>query len=152
MDYIKEWALGLVLTSVIGTVILVLSPSGSMEKQVKLAVSLVLLIMFIKPLNGMIKIKDYGFEKNGVFKESVLIDDSYFVSAFKDELNRQIISLMNKEGVEIIKTEINVSANEASEVVIDSVVVFISDPNKKSTVKALLAKEYGILAEVEVSD
>ena len=50
MEYIKQWALGLVLTSVIGTVILIISPSGAMEKQVRLAVSLVLLIMFVKPL------------------------------------------------------------------------------------------------------
>lgn len=153
MEYIKQWALGLVLTSVIGTVILVLSPSGSTEKQVRLAVSLVVLIMFIRPLVGLFDINEGDFESNGILKESTPYDeDDRFITAFKNELNKKLVKLIEDQGVDVIETEIDVSVNKESEVSIDRVVVFISDPDKLSTVKTLIKNEYGIIAEVEVSD
>lgn len=153
MEYIKQWALGLVLTSVIGTVVLVLSPSGSMEKQVRLAVSLVLLIMLVRPLVGLLDIKDTGFENNGILKESTsYASDDYFIVAFKNELNNKLVELIENEGINVIETEIDVSVNEAKEVAVEGVVVFIADTNEISTVKKLIKNEYGIIAEVEVSD
>ena len=50
----------------------------------------------------------------------------------------------------MIKTEIDVSINDVKEISVDRVVVFIVDKNKISTVKHLIEKEYGIIAEVEV--
>ena len=153
MESIKQWALGLVLTSVIGTVVLVLSPSGPMERQVRLAVSLVLLIMLVRPLTGLLDIKDTGFENNGILKESTsYASDDYFIVAFKNELNNKLVELIENEGINVVKTEIDVSVNEAKEVAVEGVVVFIADTNEISTVKKLIKNEYGIIAEVEVSD
>ena len=153
MEYIKQWALGLVLTSVIGTVILVASPSGSMEKQVRFAVSLVILIMLVRPLTGLLDIKDTGFENNGILKESTsYASDDYFIVAFKNELNNKLVELIENEGIDVIETEIDVSVNDAKEVAVESVAVFIADTNEISTVKNLIKNEYGIIAEVEVSD
>ena len=153
MENIKQWALGLVLTSVIGTVVLVLSPSGPMERQVRLAVSLVLLIMLVRPLTGLLDIKDTGFENNGILKESTsYASDDYFIVAFKNELNNKLVELIENEGIDVIETEIDVSVNDAKEVAVEGVVVFIADTNEISTVKNLIKNEYGIIAEVEVSD
>lgn len=151
MEYIKQWALGLVLTSVIGTVILIISPSGAMEKQVRLAVSLVLLIMFVKPLVGLSDINGKNYKKYEFFTESTSYNaDEYFVTAFKDKLNDDIVELIDDKGINVIKTEIDVSINDVKEISVDRVVVFIVDKNKISTVKHLIEKEYGIIAEVEV--
>lgn len=153
MEYVKQWALGLVLTSIIGTVVLVISPSGSMEKQVRLAVSLVLLIMFVRPLVGLLNIKDTGFENNVIIRESTpYASDDYFIVAFKNELNNKLVELIEDEGINVIKTEIDVSVNDANEVAVEGVVVFIADMNEISTVEDLIKNEYGIIAEVEVSD
>lgn len=153
MEYIKQWAFGLVLTSVIGTVVLVLSPSGPMEKQVRLAVSLVLLIMLVRPLVSLLDIKDTGFENNGILKESTsYASDDYFIVAFKNELNNKLVELIKNEGINVIETEIEVSVNDEKEVAVESVAVFIADTNEISTVKNLIKNEYGIIAEVEVSD
>ena len=153
MEYIKQWALGLVLTSVIGTVILAVSPSGSMEKQVRFAVSLVILIMLVRPLTGSLDIKDTSFKNNGILKESTsYASDDYFVVAFKNELNNKLVELIENEGINVIETEIDVSVNDAKEVAVEGVVVFIADTNEISTVKNLIKNEYGIIAEVEVSD
>lgn len=153
MEYIKQWALGLVLTSVIGTVILAVSPSGSMEKQVRFAVSLVILIMLVRPLTGLLDIKDTSFKNNGILKESTsYASDDYFVVAFKNELNNKLVELIENEGINVIETEIEVSVNDEKEVAVESVAVFIADTNEISTVKNLIKNEYGIIAEVEVSD
>lgn len=153
MEYIKQWALGLVLTSVIGTVILVVSPSGSMEKQVRFAVSLVILIMLVRPLTGLLDIKDISFENNGILNENAsYASDDYFVVAFKNELNNKLVELIENEGINVIETEIEVSVNDEKEVAVESVAVFIADTNEISTVKNLIKNEYGIIAEVEVSD
>lgn len=153
MEYIKQWALGLVLTSVIGTVILVVSPSGSMEKQVRFAVSLVILIMLVRPLTGLLDIKDTSFENNGILNENAsYASDDYFVVAFKNELNNKLVELIENEGINVIETEIEVSVNDKKEVAVESVAVFIADTNEISTVKNLIKNEYGIIAEVEVSD
>ena len=153
MEYIKQWALGLVLTSVIGTVVLVLSPSGSMGKQVRLAVSLVLLIMLVRPLTGLLDIKDTSFKNNGILNENAsYASDDYFVVAFKNELNNKLVELIENEGINVIETKIEVSVNDEKEVAVESVAVFIADTNEISTVKNLIKNEYGIIAEVEVSD
>ncbi len=153
MEYIKQWALGLVLTSVIGTVILAVSPSGSMEKQVRFAVSLVILIMLVRPLTGSLDIKDTSFENNGILNENAsYASDDYFVVAFKNELNNKLVELIKNEGINVIKTEIEVSVNDEKEVAVESVAVFIADTNEISTVKNLIKNEYGVIAEVEVSD
>lgn len=151
MEYIKQWALGLVLTSVIGTVILIVAPSDSMEKQVRLAVSLVLLIMFVKPLVGLSDINGKNFKKYEFFTESTSYNaDEYFVTAFKDKLNDDIVELIEDKEIDVIKTEIDVSINDVKEISVDRVVVFIVDKNKISIIKHLIEKEYGIIAEVEV--
>lgn len=153
MEYIKQWALGLVLTSILGTVVLVVSPSGSMEKQVRLAVSLVLLIMFIRPLVGLLDINEKDFEKGVVLTEGALHNtDEYFITAFKSELNNEIVKLIEDKGINVIKTETDVLINDAKEICVEGVVVFIVDPDEASTVKDLIKSEYGIIAEVEVSD
>ncbi len=153
MEYIKQWALGLVLTSIIGTVVLVISPSGSMEKQVRLAVSLVLLIMFVRPLVSLSDIKEKDFKKGGVLTEGTSYNtDEYFIAAFRSELNNEIMKLIEDNGINVIKTETDVSVNDEKEVVIEGVIVFIAEYDEISTVKDLIKNKYGIIAEVEVSD
>ena len=153
MEYIKQWALGLVLTSVISTVILAVSPSGSMEKQVRFAVSLVILIMLVRPLTGLLDIKDTSFKNNGILNENAsYASDDYLVVAFKNELNNKLVELIENEGINVIETEIEVSVNDEKEIAVESVAVFIADTNEISTVKNLIKNEYGIIAEVEVSD
>ena len=103
----------MVLTSVIGTVILAVSPSGSMEKQVRFAVSLVILIMLVRPLTGLLDIKDTSFKNNGILNENAsYASDDYFVVAFKNELNNKLVELIENEGINVIETEIEVSVND----------------------------------------
>ncbi len=153
MDYIKQWALGLVLTSVIGTVVLVLSPSGTMEKQVRLAVSLVILVMFVSPLFSLFDLEQEQFSAEANFNENMSNNaEEYFTGAFENELNEKIISLVEAEGIEVAETKIDVSVKNENEISVDSVVVYILDKDKSSEVKSLIKNEYGIIAEVEVSD
>ncbi len=153
MDYIKQWALGLVLTSVIGTVVLVLSPSGTMEKQVRLAVSLVILVMFVSPLFSLSDLKQDQFSAEANFKENMSNNaEEYFTGVFENELNEKIISLVEAEGIEVAETKIDVSVKNENEISVESVVVYILDKDKSSEVKSLIENEYGIIAEVEVSD
>lgn len=153
MEFIKQWALGLVLISVVGTVVLVLSPSGSIEKQVRITVSLVIMIMTVNPLLQFFDIeKDFSLEKAVVTENPDIDGEKYLIDAFKEDIKGRIMNLLKNSDIEVIGTEIDISVN-GNEVRIDRVKVNLAESSTErvTEVKDLIKNEYGIIAEVEVS-
>lgn len=153
MEFIKQWALGLVLISVVGTVVLVLSPSGSIEKQVRITVSLVIMIMTVNPLLQFFDIeKDFSLEKAVVTENPNIDGEKYLIDAFKEDIKGRIMNLLKNSDIEVIGTEIDISVN-SNEVRIDRVKVNLAESSTErvTEVKDLIKNEYGIIAEVEVS-
>lgn len=153
MEFIKQWALGLVLISVVGTVVLVLSPSGSIEKQVRITVSLVIMIMTVNPLLQFFDIeKDFSLEKAVVTENPNIDGEKYLIDAFKEDIKGRIMNLLKNSDIEVIGTEIDISVN-GNEVRIDRVKVNLAESSTErvTEVKDLIKNEYGIIAEVEVS-
>lgn len=153
MEFIKQWALGLVLISVVGTVVLVLSPSGSIEKQVRITVSLVIMIMTVNPLLKFFDIKkDFSFEKAVVTESPDIDGEKYLIDTFREDIQGRISNLLKDSEIEVIGTEIDISVN-GNEVRIDRVKVNLAESSTErvTEVKDLIKNEYGIIAEVEVS-
>lgn len=153
MEFIKQWAFGLVLISVVGTVVLVLSPSGSIEKQVRITVSLVIMIMTVNPLLQFFDIeKDFSLEKAVVTENPDIDGEKYLIDAFKEDIKGRIMNLLKNSDIEVIGTEIDISVN-GNEVRIDRVKVNLAESSTErvTEVKDLIKNEYGIIAEVEVS-
>ena len=155
MHLIKGWALSLVLVSVLGSIVLILSPSGTVEKQLRTAVSLVMLVCLVSPFLS-------GFDNGNIFKEDVLqsintnieITENPVAEIFAENLENQIIDYLFQKGISPLSVLIKIHRNEYNDLQIDSVNISISvdDAENIDEIYNLLREKYGILATVEVVD
>lgn len=151
MDFIKDWALGLILISAVGTVIIMLSPSGSIERHVKMAVSIVMLTVCISPfLSGFknVDIIDFEYETYAAETDNYM---EHMASLFKDELSGKINTSLKTIGIETEKIEIDLSYIE-NNISVQKVVIFIDKQYEKDSdkINKQIKEEYGIIAETEV--
>ena len=68
-DFLKEWIVGIAFVSVAGGFILMLCPDGKMKSNVKLVISLIVLIVIISPFFG----KNKAFSNSDFLNE---LDDT----------------------------------------------------------------------------
>lgn len=151
MDVIRNWAFGLIIVSVIGTIVTILAPSGSAEKQVKIAVSIVMITACVSPFLSGFKYENPFDSEYDTY--TVKADDygEHIASVFKKDLNMKILAFLQKNGIKAENTEIYLSY-EDNEVAIQQVVVFVSEEHRNNSdkIRNLIKREYGIIAEVEV--
>lgn len=151
MEIIKDWTAVLVLTSVIGTIVLILSPSGSIEKQVKTAVAIVMLAVIVSPFLSGLKSENKLEIKYEDYDEETLNYEDQFVLSFEKTLSNEILTLLNTNGIQV--KDIRIEANsDNGNVSIEKVVVCIDENNEydKSKILKLIQDKYGIIAETEV--
>lgn len=153
MQTIKELASSLVVISVVGSVILILAPSGSMEKSIKTVVSIVMLTVFVKPFLGRIDFNELDLKSSISYENSEYKYNDYIVADFSNEIKNRIVSLLKKEGIFDIKVETEIIINK-DELLIESVKLKIPKHYDEFKVKAIniVKKELGIVASVEVVD
>lgn len=153
MQTIKELASSLVVISVVGSVILILAPSGSMEKSIKTVVSIVMLTVFVKPFLGRIDFNELDLKSSISYENSEYKYNDYIVADFSNEIKNRIVSLLEKEGIFDIKVETEIIINK-DELKIESVKLKIPQHYDEFKVKAIniVKKELGIVASVEVVD
>lgn len=153
MQTIKELASSIVVISVVGSVILILAPSGSMEKSIKTVVSIVMLTVFVKPFLGRIDFNELDLKSSISYENSEYKYNDYIVADFSNEIKNRIVSLLEKEGIFDIKVETEIIINK-DELKIESVKLKIPQHYDEFKVKAIniVKKELGIVASVEVVD
>ena len=153
MQTIKELASSLVVISVVGSVILILAPSGSMEKSIKTVVSIVMLTVFVKPFWGRFDFNELDLKSSISYENSEYKYNDYIVADFSNEIKNRIVSLLEKEGIFDIKVETEIIINK-DELKIESVKLKIPQHYDEFKVKAIniVKKELGIVASVEVVD
>lgn len=153
MEFVKEWALGLVVAAIVGAVVLMLTPNSTIEKQVRTAVSLFLLIAFIYPFLSDIDISDiidqtemsYDVEKNSNITEIIS-------SEMENQLKNKIEAVLSSVGIKAKEIKIDVSVNQANEMQVDNVKIIIDsdDDDYGMKIKNKLRDSLGLVAEVEV--
>lgn len=151
MDFIKDWALGLILISAVGTVVIMLSPAGSMEKHVKTAVSIVLLTVCISPFFTRFEdmhIIDFEYETYTSEAENY---SDLMASLFKEELIQKIEASLKTIGIKVENIQIDLSYVENG-VSVQKVIVFIDKEHEKDSdeIQKHLKDNFGIIAETEV--
>lgn len=155
MQIIKSWALSLVLISVLGSIVLILSPSGTVEKQLRTAVSLVMLVCLVNPFLS-------GFDNEIGFDESILqsvndnvdFSENPLAEMFSADLENKIVEFLFTEGISVLKVEVEMHQNDNSEMTIEGLDVEVSSDyeDKKDEIYNLIREKYGIIATVEVID
>lgn len=150
MELLKEFTVGLVVICVAGAIVIVLTPEGAMEKQVKTAVSLVMLLCFICPFcNTSVMNFDLDFDIETAVETS---PDELLAESFKSELISKINYTLNNMGVEPRKIEADVHITDKNEILIEHITVYLSsdDFSKQENIKRFINEELGVLCRTEV--
>ena len=100
MEFIKNWVLIIVSAAVAGSVMLLLCPSGNMERTVKTIISIFLLSAIILPFSGSGFIKldfiQYKETSGEVYKDNI---DVIFTEFTADEVENLIKRSLNDNSV-----------------------------------------------------
>lgn len=152
MDQIKIWALRIVFSSVLISLVLVLTPGGSIEKPVKTAVSLFMLFIIVYPFldlsNGI-----STFDLTDIQTESALIkSDRIIADQLEYELSEKIKKKLYENQLSVDDVMVEVGIYNENELKVECVKVLVQNDNKSFSKKILqvLKDNFEINAEIEV--
>ncbi len=151
MDFVKEWALGLVVAAIAGTVALVLTPHSAVEKQVRTAISLFLLVAFVYPFISDVDTSDIFSSIQIQYPESA--DDTgmmYIAESVKSETQSKIAEVLERNGINYKEINIDISVKENNEVEIKRICVLVENESDVTRSENILKEDLEILAEAEV--
>lgn len=150
MELIKEFTVGLVIVCIAGAVVIVLAPEGAMEKQVKTAVSLVMLLCFIYPFCSGI---DLDFDSDLTLESDFeIVPEDLLSKSLESKIISEILEYLMNNGIEAKGIEVDMQASESNEIQVESVTVYISpdDYVKQELIKNIVKNKYGIICQTEV--
>ncbi len=153
MEAIRGWGIGIVLVSAVCTLVMLLSPSGSIEKQVRTAVAIVMLAVLVKPFLSGIQIENELIFEYEDYSGDVEAYEDRIVSSFKMQIIDKIHRSLKEKGIKSEKIEVDIKL-EDNEISIERVRVGITEEFKtyQTEILEIIKNEFGIIAETEVVD
>lgn len=151
----KDFFLTLLIASVLGGILAVLSSGSGFEKYIKYIASLVCVVIIISPLKSFISSPfTLPDPKNAYAETSMLVNkaDEVLASVTKSELESYIKDILFQEfGINIPLTDIKIDWTDDC-FVITSVVVYLDegDKNRQNDVRNFLAKQIDKSVSVEI--
>ena len=151
MEFIKNWVLTVVLSAVTGAVILMLCPTGNMERTVKTIVSLFLILSFIVPASkGYIpelKIDEKPYRSETELSEE---SDRVLTELMAQEIKKRTEQLLADNSVAYDELKV-VVIQEADSIVLEEIIVYHPTIDENA-IKSLLAEKLGYEIRIEVID
>lgn len=142
MDYIKNWTFCICITLIVSVIFSILSPKGTMGKFYKVIISVFIFISFLYPLT------DFSFDE---FKIDFNFNTEYenlVESSAKQEIEYSVGKVLTDN--EIYNSSISAEVEQnGDEVVINRILVSVTDAYDVEEVKALLFEILGVVAEVK---
>ena len=142
MDYIKNWTFCICITLIVSVIFSILSPKGTMGKFYKVIISVFIFISFLYPLT------DFSFDE---FKIDFNFNTEYenlVESSAKQEIEYSVGKVLTDN--EIYNSSISAEVEQNGyEVVINRILVSVTDAYDVEEVKALLFENLGVVAEVK---
>ncbi|MDE6111160.1 MAG: stage III sporulation protein AF [Eubacterium sp.] len=142
MDYIKSWTFCICITLIVSVIFSILSPKGTMGKFYKVIISVFIFISFLYPLT------DFSFDE---FKMDFNFNTEYenlVESSAKQEIEYSVGKVLTDN--EIYNSSISAEVEQnGDEVLINRILVSVTDDYSVEDVKALLFENLGVVAEVK---
>ena len=154
MDVIKQWALGITVSAIVGAVILVLSPQGGTEKIVRTAVSLFLMCAILTPFMSGIDVDSIldGVELNTQQADTSEISET-LAEQTKAAINEKIDEILSENGIKADSVNIDISIDEENNMTVNSVAITAKSEysDKFSAVQDEIKSQLGIEVKIGVS-
>ena len=142
MDYIKSWTFCICITLIVSVIFSILRPKGTMGRFYKVIISVFIFISFLYPLT------DFSFDE---FKIDFNFNTEYenlVESSAKQEIEYSVGKTLTDN--EIYNSSISAEVEKnGDEVVINRILVSVTDDYNVEEVKALLFENLGVVAEVK---
>lgn len=137
MDFVRQWTVFVCITVLICVVLSFLTPNGNMGRFYRMIISVFIFLSFL-----------YPFTQADISFKPVQIKEYNTNSIYDDYVESQISELLNSNsviGADILCTS---SINKNNEIVLEDVVVAVSDEYDVKDVDALIFDNLGIRARV----
>ena len=137
MDFVRQWTVFVCITVLICVVLSFLTPNGNMGRFYRMIISVFIFLSFL-----------YPFAQADISFKPVQIKEYNTNSIYDDYIESQISALLNSNsviGADILCTS---SINKNNEIVLEDVVVAVSDEYDVKDVDALIFDNLGIRARV----
>ncbi|MCI9642937.1 MAG: hypothetical protein HFJ98_09230 [Eubacterium sp.] len=142
MDYIKSWTFCICITLIVSVVFSILSPKGTMGKFYKVIISVFIFISFLYPLT------DFDFDG---FKIDFNFNTEYenlVESSAKQEIQYSVEKVLTDNKIYNSSISAEVEQN-GDEILINRILVSVTDDYNVEEVKTLLLENLGVVAEVK---
>lgn len=149
MDTVKQWVLTVVIAAAAGAIVLMLSPDGSVNKSVKTAVSLFLIVAMIMPFA-----KGIDFDFRDIISESEAespeLNDAV-LEQMRAALQAEIEKILDENGIKV--EEINIDMNiKDNEIAVNSIYITADSGGNIGNAEKRIREETGAGVKIEVRE
>lgn len=137
MDFVRQWTVFVCITVLICVVLSFLTPNGNMGRFYRMIISVFIFLSFL-----------YPFIQADISFKPVQIKEYNTSSIYDDYVESQISALLNSNSVIGADILCSSSINKNNEIVLEDVVVAVSDEYDVKDVDALIFDNLGIRARV----
>lgn len=152
MESVKNWILTIVTVAVAGSVILMISPTGNMQKNVKTVISLFLLMAFILPM-ARGEIPQFDWEDTLVISENSISENSDQIlrKITASEVENSVAEILNDNNIAYYDIDAQFTINN-NEINITKIVIELDTSNSVTDekVKSVIKEEFGNDVDIEV--
>ena len=159
MDALRDWAVSICVTGICSTVVLTLSPSGALEKTLKVVATVFMICCIAVPLAGNIALNGglAGIKSGGAVEiDAAAVNDSVEKSVVEEARRRLILTakeLLEKSGEESPAVGMDLTVEE-NEIRIDE--IYIRLPEKEgrnmSGIYSAFYNTFGVKPVVKVGE
>lgn len=146
-ETLKQWALTVAVSAAAGAVILMLTPDGALNKSVRTAVSLFMVIAMLSPF-----IKGIDFDDFTLNYETA--EETDLTETVKEQMKtvteNKIIEILSEYGIKAEGINIDISTNGET-LTVEKITVFMTDSTNINNVKEKIKSELGVEVDFEVS-
>lgn len=146
MDTVRQWALTVCVCAVVGAIVCMLSPKGTMGKSVKVSVSLFMLIALLSPFTKGIDFSDFVVEplpENNSSDISETITEEMTIA-----LETKITEILARYGIKAESIDIDISIDSENNMTVERLKIFVSDTDSEALENARRAVKDEIGADV----
>lgn len=142
MDYIKSWTFCICITLVISVIFSIIKPKGTMGNFYKVIISVFIFISFLYPLTDF-DFKDFKLDFNFESEYENLIENSA-----EAVIENSVHDILRKNNIfnSSVSAEVKQSGEE---IIINRLLVSVTDDYSVEEVKELLFKNLGVVADVK---
>ena len=148
METVKQWALTVAISAVAGAVILMLAPDGALNKSVRTAVSLFLIVAMMSPFVKGVDFSDFDILAAEEYEQPDLTDA--VAEQMKQAVKTKISEILADCGIKPIAINIDISV-DGENMTIENIQIIAESSDNITTAENRIKTEVGADVKIEVS-